>query len=175
MKNSTVSRLLPSRESRKEQMPQLKKCEKDLFSANYRRKSSISMLRQTSFKLILSFFLVRQIGPEIISVPIFLYFVCGMPPQHGLMSSVQVCAQDPKPQTTGCQSSACKLNHYATRPAPIISLNSHWVPRDRNQHEITKNRPIYSNLILFLEKELKNAWISTSFQSSMVRRQDRET
>ena len=33
-------------------------------------------------------FLVRKIVPELTSVPIFLYFVCGMPPQHGLMSCV---------------------------------------------------------------------------------------
>ena len=29
------------------------------------------------------FFLVRKIGHELMSVPIFLYFVCGMLPQHG--------------------------------------------------------------------------------------------
>ena len=33
-------------------------------------------------------FLVRKIGLELTSVPIFQYFVCGMPPQHGLMSGV---------------------------------------------------------------------------------------
>ena len=31
-------------------------------------------------------FLVRKIGPELTSVPIFLYFVYGSPPQPGLMS-----------------------------------------------------------------------------------------
>ena len=34
------------------------------------------------------FFLVRKIGPELTSMPIFLCFVCGMPPPHGLMSTV---------------------------------------------------------------------------------------
>ena len=33
-------------------------------------------------------FLARKIGTEPISVPIFLYFICGMLPQHGLMNSV---------------------------------------------------------------------------------------
>ena len=28
------------------------------------------------------FFFVRKISPELTSVPVFLYFVCGMPPQH---------------------------------------------------------------------------------------------
>ena len=32
--------------------------------------------------------LVRKIGPELTPVPIFLYFVCGMTPQHGLMHNV---------------------------------------------------------------------------------------
>ena len=33
-------------------------------------------------------FLVRKIVPELTSVPLFLYFVCGMPLQQGLMSGV---------------------------------------------------------------------------------------
>ena len=33
------------------------------------------------------FAFVRKSGPELTSVPIFLHFVCGMLPQHGLMSS----------------------------------------------------------------------------------------
>ena len=32
--------------------------------------------------------LVRKIGPELTSVPIFLYFVCKILPQHGSTSSV---------------------------------------------------------------------------------------
>ena len=34
------------------------------------------------------FILVRNIGAELTSVPIFLCLVCGTPPQHGFMSSV---------------------------------------------------------------------------------------
>ena len=44
------------------------------------------------------FFGVRKIPPELTSVPIFLYFVCGMPPQHGWWVE-QVCARDPNLQT----------------------------------------------------------------------------
>ena len=36
-------------------------------------------------------FLVRKIGPELTSVPIFPYFICGTPPHHGLMSGVGWC------------------------------------------------------------------------------------
>ena len=34
------------------------------------------------------FFLVRKIVAELTFVPIFIYFVCGTLPQHGLMSGV---------------------------------------------------------------------------------------
>ena len=44
--------------------------------------------KATMFFVWAFFFLVRKICPEQISVPIFLYFICGMPPQHGLMSGV---------------------------------------------------------------------------------------
>ena len=35
-----------------------------------------------------SSFCLRKIVPELTAVPIFLYFIFGMPLQHGLMSSV---------------------------------------------------------------------------------------
>ena len=38
---------------------------------------------KTSFFYVYMLFLLRKIGPELTSVPIVLYFVCGMPPQHG--------------------------------------------------------------------------------------------
>ena len=63
---------------------------------------------------------MRKTDPELTSVPIFLYFVCGMPPHHGLTHRMEVCAWDLNPQTLGHQSRACELNHYATRPAPIL-------------------------------------------------------
>ena len=34
------------------------------------------------------FFRLRKIGTELISVSVFLYFVCRLLPQHGLMSGV---------------------------------------------------------------------------------------
>ena len=43
-----------------------------------------------------------------------LVLLCGMPPQHGLMTSVQVRTQDPNLQTLGCRSRVCKLNRSAT-------------------------------------------------------------
>ena len=69
--------------------------------------------------LSLSFFCVRKSGPELTSGPIFLYFVCGTLPQHGLTSNVWVRAWDPNPWTLGCWSGVRKLNHYAPRPAPL--------------------------------------------------------
>ena len=70
------------------------------------------------FFVFLGFFLARKIDPDHTSVPIFLYFVCGMLPQHDLLSDVQVCSQDPNLQTLGHGSGVHKLNHYATGPAP---------------------------------------------------------
>ena len=68
----------------------------------------------TIYFLFFIFYLVRKIGRELTSVPVFFYFVCGTPPQHGLMSGVYVCAWDPNLWFLGCESGARELNHYAT-------------------------------------------------------------
>ena len=44
---------------------------------------------------------VKKVGLELISLPIFLYFVCGSPPQHGLMSSVVGPHSGSKPANPG--------------------------------------------------------------------------
>ena len=55
--------------------------------ASLRKKKGVSVKAVNFFECSLFFlFLVRKIGPELTSVPIFLYFVCGMLPQQGLMS-----------------------------------------------------------------------------------------
>ena len=46
-------------------------------------------------------FLVRKIVPELTSVPVFLYFVCGALPQFGVVSEVQDRTCDPNQQTLG--------------------------------------------------------------------------
>ena len=46
------------------------------------------LLRWLSLVFFFFFLLARKIGLELTSVPIFLCFVCGMPPQQSLMSSV---------------------------------------------------------------------------------------
>ena len=70
---------------------------------------------------LLFFLLLRKIVPELTSVSVFLYFVCGTPPQHGLMSNVWVHTWDLNPQTPGSWSRACELNHFATSLAPCYS------------------------------------------------------
>ena len=57
---------------------------------------------------------VRKIVAELTSVPSFLYFVCGMLPQHGWMSR----GVGLNPQTPGCSNGTRKLNLYATGLAP---------------------------------------------------------
>ena len=83
-------------------------------------------------------FLVRKISPELTSatnplfaeedwswanqsVLFFLYFVCGMLPQHGLISSAEVRTGDPGLPTPSRQSGAHELNHFAIRlPHPYF-------------------------------------------------------
>ena len=47
-----------------------------------------AFFKRSPVLILLLLFLVRKIGPELTSVPIVLYFVCGTLPQHGLMSNV---------------------------------------------------------------------------------------
>ena len=82
-----------------------------------------------SFSLSLSLYLslsslVRKIVIELTSVPVLLYSVCGMSPQHGLMSSVYAHAWDLNPRIPSCQSRVYKLNHYATGAAPQWTFNT---------------------------------------------------
>ena len=79
-----------------------------------------------------SHFCLRKIVP----VLIFHCFVCGMPPQHDLMSGVWVCTQDPNLQTLGHQSRVRKLNHYATRLAPSRILIA--TQTDKIFYDLTK-------------------------------------
>ena len=75
-----------------------------------------------------SYFCLRKTVPELTFVLIFLYFVCGMPPQHGLMIGVWVPTQDQNLRTPGHQSRVPKLNHYVTEPAPkhkFFEYNDH--------------------------------------------------
>ena len=69
----------------------------------------------------LFFFGAEDCLPADIYTSLPLLLACGMPPQCGLTSGVQVCAWDPNPQITGRWSGARGLNHYATTgPVPWI-------------------------------------------------------
>ena len=68
---------------------------------------------------------------------IFVYFLCGMLPQRGLISGAYVCAWDPNLQTLDRWSRACDLNHYTTGPAPyihtyILKLDLYWISQRTN-------------------------------------------
>ena len=80
----------------------------------------LSFCYQILFSSFFFFFVVRNIVPELTSVPVFLYFVCGAPPQHSMMSSVQIRAWDPNPRTPGHQRTKGKLHHQATKPVSQI-------------------------------------------------------
>ena len=71
------------------------------------------------------FFLLRKISPDITSVPIFLHFICGLPPQQGWWV-VLVHALDPNLWTQATEVEHTKLNPYATGPAPGICFVISW-------------------------------------------------
>ena len=62
--------------------------------------------------------LPRKTGPELTSVPIFLYFLCGMPTTAWLDELCHVRTGDLNRQTPGRQRGTCELNRCATGPAP---------------------------------------------------------
>ena len=70
-----------------------------------------------------SSFCLRKIVPELTSVPISLYFVYGMPPQHGLMSGVEVCAQDPTQEPRDAEVECANLTTTPLGwPPPLVCL-----------------------------------------------------
>ena len=62
-------------------------------------------------------FFLRKISPELTSMPMFLYFICGTPATAWLAKWYHVCTQDPNQWTPGRRSRTCELNRCATRPA----------------------------------------------------------
>ena len=56
-----------------------------LQSVHYTRSFLIPMT-PTVFNFFFFFFLLRKTGPELTSVPVSLYSICEMLPQHGLLS-----------------------------------------------------------------------------------------
>uniref|UniRef100_A0A9L0JA77 Transcription factor 23 n=1 Tax=Equus asinus TaxID=9793 RepID=A0A9L0JA77_EQUAS len=58
------------------------------------------------------------LGPELTSVPIFLYFICGMPTTAWPAKRCHVRTRDPGQRTPGRQSGTCALNCCITGPAP---------------------------------------------------------
>ena len=73
------------------------------------RKISPELTSATNTPLLL----LRKIGPKLTSVPIFLYFICGMPPQHGLMRSAR---SGPRIQTSELQAAKAEGANLTTPP-----------------------------------------------------------
>ena len=76
-------------------------------------------------------FLVRKTGPELTSVPIFLYFIRGMPATARLDEQCVGPHLDLNQRTLGCQSGACELNHCATGPATHFAVLFHLTSDSR--------------------------------------------
>ena len=69
--------------------------------------------------------LLKKTGPELTSMPIFLYFICGTPTTAWRAKWCHVRTRDPNRQTPGHppRSRTCALNHCATGPAPWPLFN----------------------------------------------------
>ena len=65
-------------------------------------------------------FFLRKISPELTSMPIFLYFICGTPTTAWLAKQCHVRTQDSNQWTQGCQSGTCALNCCTTGLAPQL-------------------------------------------------------
>ena len=67
-------------------------------------------------------FFLRKISPELISMPIFLYFYMWMPATAWL-DKWWVCPHPgSEPVNPGCRGRARELNCYATGPAPVCHV-----------------------------------------------------
>ena len=64
--------------------------------------------------------MLRKTGPELTSMPSFLYFICGTPATAWLAKRCHVHTLDPNWQTPGPLKRTCTLNRCATGPAPSL-------------------------------------------------------
>ena len=104
---------------------------------------------------ILLFFL-RKISPELTSMPIFLYFICGTPTTAWLDKRYHVHTRDPNRQTPGCRSGMCTLNRCTTGLAPMCQILL-WVLRT----ELNRKGPFPSGDDIERKKimEFPNLWL----------------
>ena len=79
--------------------------------------------------------MLRKTGPELTFMPIFLYFICGMPTTAWLAERCHVCTWDLNWQTPGRRSRTCALNRCATGPAPCLLF--HRGPRPSAAHALS--------------------------------------
>ena len=80
-------------------------------------------INRNSCAFFLCFFLLRKTGPELTSVPIFFYFICGMPTAAWLAKRCHVPTWDANRRTWGHRSEMCEFNCCATRPAPMCFIS----------------------------------------------------
>ena len=73
-----------------------------------------------------SSFCLRKVAPELSSMPIFLYFVCRMLSQHGLVNGMPVCAQDTNPWILAPKAGRANLTTVPSGWLPIPSFLT-WV------------------------------------------------
>ena len=111
-----------------------------------------------------SSFCLRKIVPDLTSVPVFLYFVCGMLPQHDLMKCLHPGSKPMNPRPLKWSTWTQPLCHwagpYATFLKNIYQISA-WLTRLLSSHICT-----YGILMRLLTILFKNA-INSSFPGSL--------
>ena len=69
------------------------------------------------FLVLCCFFCLRKLSAELTSMPVLLYFVCGMPPRHGWWVE-EVRAWDPNPQTRATKAERVELEPLGHGASP---------------------------------------------------------
>ena len=81
-------------------------------------------------------FSLRKTGPELTSMPIFLYFVCGTPTTGWCVKRCHVRTRDLNQWTPGSRSRTCALKRCATGLVPLTGL--WWDRAHDTQHKHTQ-------------------------------------
>uniref|UniRef100_A0A9L0RZF1 Perilipin n=1 Tax=Equus caballus TaxID=9796 RepID=A0A9L0RZF1_HORSE len=98
-------------------------------------------------------------GPELTSIPIFLYFICGTPTPAWRAKQCRVRTRDLNPRTLGRQSGTCELNCCVTRPAPPLLKNVQFEEFYKYKQMETVKQGVDQKLVEGQEK-LHQMWLN---------------
>ena len=103
-------------------------------------------------------FLLRKTGPELTSMPIFLYFICGTPTTAWLDKWCHVHTQEPHRQTPGRWSRTCTLNRCAPG----------WAPNAIHKGWLCTSTPSFTKRTIYHSYCLRQRWADLAAASPAV-------